>query len=95
MLTVNLTPQQAGLLYEIASDEFSRLSNLYEESTEYTAARQEDAYNALCALRTVREADFYDRAIADENNPFLISKREYLLENHILTVEQLAQQGIR
>lgn len=95
MLTVNLTPAQAGLLYEIVSDEFNRLATAYCERTSYSEARQNDAYNAMCAIRTVREADFYDRAIDDGGeNPFLITKREYLLDRWV-TVEQLAQQGIR
>jgi len=93
MLTVNLTPEQAGLLYELASDEFSRLSTAYSEKTDYQQARENDAYDALHALRTVREADFYDRAIDDGGeNPFLITKREYLLDRH-LTLQDLAQQG--
>ena len=93
MLTVNLTPEQAGLIYEVLSDEFSRITDAYCEKTSYMKARENDTYSALCALRTAREADFYDRAIADENNPFLISKREYLLDRY-LTVEDLAQQGV-
>ena len=93
MLTVNLTPEQAGLLYELASDEFNRLSTDIYKKTDYQQARENDAFDALHALRTVREADFYDRAIDDGGeNPFLITKREYLLDRH-LTVEDLAQQG--
>lgn len=95
MLTVNLTPAQAGLLYEIVSDEFDRLVTSYSERTAYSEARQNDAYDAMCAIRIVREADFYDRAIDDGGeNPFLITKREYLLDRYV-TVEQMAQQGIR
>lgn len=93
MLTVKLTPEQAGLLYELLSDEFSRLTDAYCEQSSYMKTRENDTYSALCALRTVRESEFYDRALADPENPFLISKREYLLDRH-LTVEDLAQQGV-
>ena len=81
------------ILYELASDEFNRLFTAIHKKTDYQQAREKDAFDALHALRTVREADFYDRAIDDGGeNPFLITKREYLLDRH-LTVEDLVQQG--
>lgn len=94
MLTINLTPEQAGILYDVIRAEFNKLANAY---CEHTAEHQEEtnlAYSAMCAIRTAREADFYDCAIDDGGeNPFLITKREYLLDRH-LTLEDLKQQGI-
>jgi len=95
MLTVNLTPEQAGILYELTQKEFDHLVTSYCERTEEYKKNVDNTYDAMCALRTVREADFYDRAIDDGGeNPFLITKREYLLDRYV-TVEQMAQQGIR
>ena len=93
MITVNLTPEQAGILYDVIGEEFHKFADAYCEHTDEHKARTNLAYSAMCAIRTAREADWYDVTLADDSNPFLISKREYLLDR-CLTDEDLAQQGI-
>lgn len=94
MLTVNLTVEQFDLLSDLVGRKFDEISQAWLPDEE-TKDMNKLAYSTLLNLRTVQMSAMYDREIADDNNPFLISKEHFLKENCLVTDEQLVQQGIR
>ena len=94
MLTVNLTEDQLNLLYDLVGEKFNEVSQAWLPAEE-TEEMNKLSYDTLLNLRAVKGAKQFDEDYADIDNEFLLfDKAMYLKEVHLVTDEQLAQQGI-
>ena len=94
MLTVNLTEDQLNLLYDLVGEKFNEVSQAWLPAEE-TEEMSNLSYDTLLNLRAVKGAKQFDEDYADIDNEFLLfDKAMYLKEVHLVTDEQLAQQGI-
>jgi hypothetical protein len=94
MLTVNLTEEQLNLLYDLVGEKFNEVSQSWLPAEE-TEEMSNLSYDTLLNLRAVKAAKEFDNEYPEYAREFLsYDKAEYLKEVHLVTDEQLAQQGI-
>jgi|TARA_R100000005_G_C5001903_1_gene209267 hypothetical protein len=89
-ITVTLTPEQLALLEELVQKKFDEVAQAWLP-VEETKDMNRLSYDTMMALRTVRESARYD---GDEALHFAATKKEYLQDNCLCSMRDLAQQGL-
>lgn len=89
-ITVTLTPEQLELLETLAGDQFNKVAQAWLP-VEETKDMNRLSYSTMMALRTARESARYD---AHLNWQVTSSKKEYLQDNCLCSMRDLAQQGL-
>ena len=88
--TVILTPEQLALLEELVQDKFNEVAQAWLP-VEETKDMNRLSYATMMALRTARESARYG---AHLNWQVASSKKEYLQDNCMCSMRDLAQQGL-
>lgn len=89
-ITVTLTPEQLALLEELVQDKFDEVAQAWVPE-EGTKDINRLSYATMMALRTARESARYD---GDDLLQFAATKKEYLQDNCLCSMRDLAQQGL-
>ena len=89
-ITVTLTPEQLELLETLAGDQFNKVAQAWLP-VEETKEMNRLSYSTMMALRTARESARYD---GNDLLQFAATKKEYLQDNCLCSVRDLAQQGL-
>jgi len=88
--TVILTPEQLALLEELVQDKFNEVAQAWLPAEE-TKDINRLSYATMMALRTARESVRYDTHCIGQ---IAATKQQYLQDNCMCSVRDLAQQGL-